>query len=86
MATTFSNKCAILGKLWIEYADDENLKDFVEYNDLGLPLAYAVTEHLAIATDLGTQWIEETWDFLMASLSIEDTGFDNLDEVFASAE
>ncbi len=42
MATTFENKCAILADLWLNYKDNEELEDFVEYNDLGLPLAYGV--------------------------------------------
>ena len=35
MANVFSNKVSILAELWMNYRDDEQLKDFVEYNDLG---------------------------------------------------
>jgi hypothetical protein len=86
MATTFSNKCDILGNLWIEYSDDESLKEFIKYNDIGLPLAYAITEQLATITDLGTEWINETWEMLMGTLGIEDRGFENIDDVFGSEE
>jgi len=86
MATTFSNKCDILGKLWIEHSDDESLKEFMKYNDIGLPLAYAITEQLATITDSGTEWIDETWEMLMETLGIEDIGFENIDDVFGSEE
>jgi hypothetical protein len=86
MATTFLNKCDILGKLWIEHSDDESLKEFIKYSDLGLPLAYAITEQFATITDSGTKWIEETWELLMATLGIEDIGFENIDDVFGSEE
>jgi len=86
MQTNFLSKCNILGKMWTEYSDSEELKDFFEYNDIGLPLAYAISQKLANATDIGEQWIEETWDILMESLSIEDTGFENVNDIFASAE
>jgi hypothetical protein len=86
MATTFSNKCKILGQLWIDYSKDENLKEFITYNDLGLPLAYASSEKLANLTDNGITWVEETWDLFIGSLSTEDTGFENITEVFESVE
>jgi hypothetical protein len=35
---TFDNKISILAELWMNYRDDEELQDFIEYNDLGLPL------------------------------------------------
>jgi hypothetical protein len=86
MATTFSNKCDILSNLWIDYRDDESFKEFMKYNDIGLPLAYAITDQLATITDLGTQEIEETWEMLMGTLGIEDIGFENIDDVFGSEE
>ena len=54
MATPFSNKVAILADLWINYRDDEQFQDFIEYNDLGLPLGYLINTELATPTD---QWI-----------------------------
>ena len=36
---TFENKITILAELWMNYRDDEDLEDFVEYNDLCVPLA-----------------------------------------------
>lgn len=85
MQTDFLNKVQILGSLWANYQDDKEMKEFMEFNDIGLPLAYLVAEKLAVETDAGTRFIEETFDLLMISLGIEDTGFEYLDEVFTKA-
>ena len=84
--TDFSNKVKILAKLWIDFRDDEKLKDFIEYNDMGLPLAYLSENMLSVPTDLGNKYIEETFEMLLVALEIEeDTGFESLDELFGSA-
>ena len=79
--TDFSNMCDILGELYSQYSEDEDFKDFIEFNDIGLPLAYFVREHLASPSDDGVRYIMETWDLFITSLDIEDTGFNNLNEV-----
>ena len=84
--TDFSNKVSILADLYSNYKNDSHLKDFVEYNDLGLPLAFLAVEGLAEITQEGSEYIEETWLLLIASLDIEDTGFEDLDSLLGSAE
>ena len=81
--THFSSKCEILADLWMNYRTDEEFEDFVEYNDLGLPLAYAVSNQIAEVTNTGKALIEETFDLLLGGLGIsEDTGFETLDDIF----
>jgi hypothetical protein len=82
-STDFNNKCLILADLWLNYRHDEEFKDFVEYNDLGLPLSYAVANNVVGTTKLTEQMIEETWDLLLAGLGIEDDGFETLDDLLA---
>jgi hypothetical protein len=82
--TTFDNKCAILADVWLNYRYDEQFLDFIEYNDMGLPLAYALSEGIVKGTDLSTTFIEETFGLLLAGLEIEDTGFESLDDVLSS--
>lgn len=66
----------------MNYRDDEEFIDFVEYNDLGLPLAYGVANQIIDSlTSAGETLIEETFDLLLAGLSIEDTGFEYLDDM-----
>ena len=83
--TDFSNTCGILGELYFNYKEDLGFKEFIEFNDLGLPLAYLIKENLCESTPLGEKYISGTWELFLASLKIEDEGFQNLDEVLAAA-
>jgi hypothetical protein len=81
--TPFSKKCEILGELWLKYRSEEELEDFIEYNDLGLPIAYAIANDIVKSTDLAKSFVEETFDLLITSLNLEDTGWDNIDQVLS---
>lgn len=83
--TPYSSKCDILSNLWMNYRDDEDFIDFIEYNDLGLPLAHFISEGIVSTTPLAQQYIEETFNLFIAALDLEDTGFDTLDEIFFAA-
>ena len=85
MTTTIENKVIILADLWLNYRYDEEFSDFIEYNDLGLPLAYAISEGIVKITDTAQSFIDETFGLLLAGLGVdEDTGFDTLDDVLSS--
>lgn len=79
--TDFSSVCEVLGELYANYKEDNDFKDFIEFNDLGLPLAYMVRENLAVPSDDGSRYIMETWQLFLTGLGIDDTGFANLNEV-----
>jgi len=81
MTTNFLNKTSILAELWMNYRDDEGLQDFVEYNDLGLPLAYFLYNELVLPTKQAEIYIEETFNLLVAALGVEDDDFESLDEM-----
>lgn len=81
MATQFITKAEILSDLWMNYRDDEAFMDFVEYNDLGLPLAYAITSSMVTLKPVAEELINETFDLLIEALGVEDTGFESLDEL-----
>lgn len=68
----------------MDYRNDEEFQDFIEYNDLGLPLAYAVASDLVEPNPLAEQYITETFDLLITSLGLTDTGFDSLNEILDS--
>jgi hypothetical protein len=72
--------------LWLNYRQDEQFQDFIEYNDLGLPLAYAIDNNIVKSSEMAQRFVEESFDVFLASLEIEDTGFENLDEMLALAE
>ena len=82
--TPYTNICAILAELWLDYKTDAEFVDFIEYNDLGLPLAFAIHEGIVEDTLMSAAYIQETWDLFITSLEATDTGFENLNDVIAS--
>lgn len=80
--TEFSDRAAILSELWINYKNDEEFLDFVEYNDLGLPLAFAIANEIVVCTPAAAAFIDETFELLLQCLEIdEDTGFENVEDL-----
>lgn len=79
--TPHSDKCEILAELWVNYKDQEDFEDFISYNDLGLPLAYAISYGIVESTELAEKFIGETFDVLLAIYNLEDTGFESLDDI-----
>lgn len=87
MNTPTEKQAEILADLWLNYRQDTEFTDFVEYNDLGLPLAYAVNAGIVPLTPRATEFIEETFALLLAGLEVsEDTGFDSLDDILQVEE
>lgn len=80
--TSFGNKCEILGDLWLNYREDEEFKDFIEYNDIGLPLAYIIANQIVQTTPVAEKFVNETFDLLLSGMEVEDTGFESLDDLF----
>lgn len=79
--TPYSNQCSILGDLWMTYRKDADFSDFIEYSDLGLPLAYAISNDVVKSTPMAQQFIEETFDLFLAGLEIQDEGFETLEDI-----
>jgi hypothetical protein len=53
---------------------------------LGLPLAYAITSGIVDKAPMAQDYINETFDLLITSLGLTDTGFDSLEEILGSAQ
>ena len=68
----------------MNYRDDKELKDFIDYNDLGLPLAYFLMNEIVLPTDQSQIYINETYDLLIAALTVEDKEWESLDELLRS--
>lgn len=83
--TDFSNKCKILGDLWLNYKEDFDFQDFIEYNDIGLPLAFVLSEGLAHPSDESYTYINETWELFLQSLGVADIGYDSLSQLLESS-
>jgi hypothetical protein len=79
--TDFTNQIKILAELYSNYRDDKGFADFVEFNDMGLPLAYFANEGLVTLNEDAMRYVAETFELFIGSLGIEDTGFTTLDEM-----
>jgi hypothetical protein len=78
---TLENKITILAELWMNYRDDDELQDFIEYNDLGLPLSYFLMNEIVLPTEQTHIYINETYDLLVAALGVEDGQWESLDQI-----
>lgn len=84
--TSFENKCEILSDLWMSYRFNPRFDDFCSYNDIGLPLAFLLSESLVRENSpLTKSMVEETFDVFLASLKVEDVGYDSLDDVLVDS-
>ena len=83
MTTDFSNQVNILGEFYINYREDSDLKDFLEFNDIGLPLSYLASEGLCDISEDGKKYVAESWEMFLLAMGITDEGFENLGEIFA---
>jgi hypothetical protein len=80
--TSIENKANILADFYIEYKGSEQFADFFSYNDLGLPIAYAISSGIVGNTKLAEGFINETFELLLEVLGVgDDTGFDTLDDI-----
>jgi hypothetical protein len=78
---SMQNKITILAELWMNYRDDEELQDFIEYNDIGLPLAYLLMNEIVLPSEQSAIYINETYDLLLGALGIPDKEWESLDEM-----
>jgi hypothetical protein len=85
--TTFEDICSILAELWTSYKQDNEFKEFIEYNDLGLPLAFLIDAELVTPSEIAKKYVKETWEIFISALGIkEDAGWSSLEELFAYVE
>lgn len=68
--TPFLTKCQILSELWLDYKGDNNFADFIEYNDLGLPIAYAIANGIVESKPLAEKFINESFELLADGLGL----------------
>ena len=78
----FADKAGVLGQLWIEFRGDSDFSDFIEYNDLGLPMSYMVAEGLINeCSPVGEDLIEETFKMFTTLLEITEVELEVLEEI-----
>jgi hypothetical protein len=90
--TSFSEKCNILGDLWLYYREDAKNNDawneFFIVNDISLPLAYMIAKDIALVSGDGSaeEFIDETWNSFCEYINIDPEGwYKDLGEAFAAS-
>ena len=80
-STDYSKKCEILNDLWINYINNDGFEDFIELNDLGLPLSHFISQGIVTSTPLAQEIVEQTFEDLLELLDVKDVGFSNLKQM-----
>ena len=85
-STPYSKKCEILSTFWLNYRDQEGFEDFIEYNDLALPLAFAITENIVQSTQVAEVYVLEGWELLCGALGLDaKLNYESIDDMFLEA-
>jgi hypothetical protein len=89
MEVNFADRCGILGQFWFEFRDDEELKPFIGYNDVGLPLAWFIATGVVKPLPMAEEYVNETFAMFLDAMEIteEDVSeVDNLDDLLEIVE
>jgi hypothetical protein len=81
MTLPLKNKSTILGQLWIDFREDEMMSDFIEYNDIGMPMAYFLSEGLVTPTVLAEEYVNETWALFLEVLNLSDEDVEDVQDL-----
>ena len=80
--TNFDNRVSILADLWLNFRKEEGLQDFIEYNDLALPFAFAISEGIFLHDEPGVnRFIDEAWEILLGVLGLKDDDYTSLEQM-----
>jgi hypothetical protein len=80
--TDFRTRCEILGDIVRYHKEDPNFKNYIEYNDIGLPLAYLIFMNVVELWSIeGEQAVNQSFEMLLESFELEDTGFSSLVDI-----
>lgn len=85
-------KCSIIEEFMRDHIlndeyDEYDVDSFLEYNDLGVPLAQAISYELANPTTEGEFLIQETWVLFCEMLSIDPEGeYEDMDDILDELE
>lgn len=71
-----------MGQLWQDYRHESDFEDFVEYNDLGLPLAYFISQEIVKSSPQAEIYINETFELFILALEADpDEEYESLEDL-----
>ena len=89
MEINFADRCGILGQFWYDFRNDEELKPFISYNDVGMPLAWFISTGVVTPLPMAEEYINETFAMFLDAMEVEEADVvdvDNLDDLLAIVE
>ncbi len=82
MISPFDKRLTILSDVYLHYREDDEFKEFADYNDLGLPLAHVCASGLAQIKPAGIIYIEETYDLLIDAMGLDpNVEYDSIEDM-----
>lgn len=86
----FEIECQVLSGLWMDYRSEQVFEEFIEYNDIGLPLAHYVADGLIRKSALepaAITYISDTYTLLFQMLNLPlSHEYETIDDLLAAAE
>ena len=82
--TSYENRCIALADLWTDFKDHPDFAEFIEYNNLGLPLAYMLCKGIVDSKPIAETYINESFDLLCELLELDssDVEVEGIDDLF----
>ena len=81
MTTDYAKKVDILKHLWLNYSDNDMFEEFIDLNDLGLPMAYFISQGIVESTPMAEDLVNQSFQALLDMFEVDDRGFKSLQEI-----
>ncbi len=80
-------KIGVLADLYLNYRDEDQFKEFADYNDIGLPIAHLVHTGLCNMNREAEVYVEETYDLLISAMGVDpELDYQTIDDMLESME
>ena len=80
-------KVGVLADLYLNYRDENQFKEFAEYNDIGLPIAHLVHTGLCSMNKEAELYVEETYDLLVSAMGVDpEQDYQTIDDMLDSMD
>ena len=77
-----TSKAKLIAEFTYENMNEPLAQEFFDYNDLGVPLAIAITNNLCTITDEGIKVIEETYNNVCDEMEVpNDIDYDSIGDM-----
>jgi hypothetical protein len=87
MINEMDRKIGVLADLYLNYRDEDQFKEFADYNDIGLPIAHLVHTGLCNMNKEAEVYVEETYDLLISAMGVDpELDYQTIDDMLESME